>query len=126
MKKIILGLAALFSSMVFGVTANASSNQRIVYRNPTTTQPVKQVKFYDDNFNTYLRDLSNIRLYQKTAVYGNDSYLFNLGNRVWSKVVKDYYFNSYSLKFDHPAQAYLVTQRLRFQRDYLIGTGKIK
>ena len=126
MKKIILGLAALFSSMVFGVTANASSNQRIVYRNPTTTQPVKQVKFYDDNFNTYLRDLSNIRLYQKTAVYGNDSYLFNLGNRVWSNVVKDYYLNPYSLKFDNPAQAYFVTQRLRFQRDYLIEIGQIK
>ena len=34
MKKIMLGLAVLFGSMVFGVTANASSNQRIVYRNP--------------------------------------------------------------------------------------------
>ena len=56
MKKIMLGLAALFGSMVFGVTANASSNQRIVYRNPTTTQPVKQVNFYDDNFDVYLRD----------------------------------------------------------------------
>ena len=126
MKKIMLGLAVLFGSMVFGVTANASSNQGIVYRGSTTTQPVKQVKFYDDNFDVYLRDLSNIRLYQKTAVYGNDSYLFNLGNRVWSKVVKDYYLNPYSLKFDNPAQAYLVTQRFRFQRDYLIGTGQIK
>ena len=126
MKKIILGLAALFSSMVFGVTANASSNQRIVYQKPIVTQPVKQVKFYDDNFDTYLKDLSDIRLYQKTAVYGNDSYLFNLGNRTWSKVVKDYYLNPYSLKFDNPAQAYLVTQRLRFQRDYLIRIGQIK
>ena len=126
MKKIILGLAALFSSMVFGVTANASSNQRIVYQKPIVTQPVKQVKFYDDNFDTYLKDLSDIRLYQKTAVYGNDSYLFNLGNRTWNKVVKDYYLNPYSLKFDNPAQAYLVTQRLRFQRDYLIRIGQIK
>ena len=126
MKKIMLGLAVLFGSMVFGVTANASSNQGIVYRGSTTTQPVKQVKFYDDNFDVYLRDLSGIRLYQKTAIHGNDSYLFNLGNRVWSKVVKDYYFNPYSLKFDNPAQAYLVTQRFRFQRDYLIETGQIK
>ena len=126
MKKIMLGLAVLFGSMAFGVTANASSNQRIVHRNPKTTQPVKQAKFYDGNFDTYLRDLSDIRLYQKTAIYGNDHYLFNLGNRVWSKVVKDYYLNPYSLKFDNPAQTYLVTQRSRFQRDYLIGTGQIK
>ena len=126
MKKIMLGLVVLFGSMVFGVTANASSNQRVVYQKPTVTKSVKQVKFYDGNFDTYLRDLSDIRLYQKAAIYGNDHYLFNLGNRVWSKVVKDYYLNPYSLKFDNPAQTYLVTQRLRFQRDYLIGTGQIK
>ena len=126
--KTILATLALTGAFVFGGQAKAAtktSNNGVVaapkqYNNksiPEYMKPVKQHKFIDGNYDEYILDLRSIRQYQKAAINFGDSKTFNAGNKAWKYVVKDYANNMYSTKFDIPAQKYLVTYRLYFQRD---------
>lgn len=98
----------------FTITTSKQYNKK---SRPVSRKPVKQYKFIDDNYDEYIFDLQSIRQYQKAAINFGDSKTFNAGNKAWKYVVKDYAHNVYSTKFDIPAQEYLVTYRLYFQRD---------
>lgn len=126
--KTIVATLALTGAFTFGGQANAAtktSNKGVIITSkqynkkssPEYMKPVKQYKFIDDNYDEYLFDLNSIRQYQKAAINFGDSKTFNAGNKAWKYVVKDYAKNMYSTKFDIPAQTYLVTYRLYFQRD---------